>query len=149
EEIRLVLRHPGQVSQLGRSFSWTSARGPSSTRGVEVAVSVRAGRTRITVDESLGNLIGGVFGGMGGGLGGGGMGLVIPLSAAVLGAPALAVMVPLWLGSVYAGARVLYRRNVQRRQLELEGLMERLAALAQELTPGQPALRAGERRRLP
>ena len=149
EEIRLVLRHPGQVSQLGRSFSWTSARGPSSTRGVEVAVSVRAGRTRITVDESLGNLIGGVFGGMGGGLGGGGMGLVIPLSAAVLGAPALAVMVPLWLGSVYAGARVLYRRNVRRRRLELEGLMERLAALAQELTPGQPALRAGERRRLP
>ena len=32
EEIRRVLNHPGQVSQLGRSFSWTSARAARPAR---------------------------------------------------------------------------------------------------------------------
>ncbi|HXY19186.1 MAG TPA: serine/threonine-protein kinase, partial [Gemmatimonadales bacterium] len=32
QEIRLVARHSGQVSQLGRSFSWTSARGGGTMR---------------------------------------------------------------------------------------------------------------------
>ena len=147
EEIRTVLAHPGQVSQLGRSFSWTSARGPSSTRGVEVAVSVRAGRTRITVQESLGNLIGGIFGGVCGGVGGGGLGLVIP-AAALAGSAAAVAVIPLWLAGVYAGTRVLYRRTVASRSRELQSLLERLVALAQELTPGRPALRQGDRRQL-
>ena len=145
EEIRLVLNHPGQVSQLGRSFSWTSARSASTTRGLEVAVSVRAGRTRITAQESLGNLIGGIFGGVGGGVGGGGLGLVVPLGVTVLG-PAFAVLaVPLWLAGVYAGSRVIYRRSVQARTRELEELVDRLAALARELAPGPPG---PDRRRL-
>src|SRR5258708_10196877 len=61
------------VSQLGRSFSWSSSRGHSSRGDVEVAVSVRGGRTRIAVQESLGPLAGAVFGGIGGGMGGGGL----------------------------------------------------------------------------
>ena len=149
EEIRTVLNHPGQVSQLGRSFSWTSARASGTTRGIEIAVSVRAGRTRITAQESLGNLIGGIFGGVGGGVGGGGLGLVLPGGAALAGTLGAVLIVPLWLGGVYVGARIIYRRSVRARARQLELLADRLAALARELAPGQPALRAGERRRLP
>ncbi len=136
EEIRRVLNHPGQVSQLGRSFSWTSARAAGGTRGLEVAVSVRAGRTRITAQESLGNLIGGIFGGICGGAGGGGTGLVAPLGAALAGGVGVALIIPVWLAGVYVGARVIYRRSVQARARELEHLVDRLAALAQELAPG-------------
>jgi hypothetical protein len=140
EEIRLGLHHPGQVSQLGRSFSWTSARGPGSTRSAEVAVSVRAGRTRITVQESLGNLMGGLFGGIGGGVGGGGIGAVIPVTVTVLGPVALAATIPLWLASVFAVARAIYRHSVGGRQRELETLADRLAVLARELVLPAPAL---------
>ena len=146
EEIRLVLNHPGQVSQLGRSFSWTSARSSGTTRGLEVAVSVRAGRTRITAQESLGNLIGGIFGGVGGGVGGGGLGLVLPVGAAVLGPAGTVLVVPLWLAGVYLGARMIYRTSVQARGRELEGLVNRLATLAQELSPGPPRLPSPESR---
>ena len=149
EEIRTVLNHPGQVSQLGRSFSWTTARGASSTRSVEVAVSVRAGRTRITVQESLGNLIGGIFGGIGGGVGGGGLGVAIPAGIALVGPAGAILTVPVWLAGVYLSARLIYRRSVASHARELQRVLERLAALAGELAPGQPALRAGERRRLP
>ncbi len=149
EEIRRVLNHPGQVSQLGRSFSWTSARSAGTTRGIEVAVSVRGGRTRITAQESLGNLIGGIFGGVGGGVGGGGLGLVLPAGAALAGTVGAVLIVPLWLAGVYVGARVIYRRSVKARARQLEELTDRLASLVQELTPGTPALRGAERRRLP
>src|SRR5258708_34132524 len=77
------------VSQLGRSFSWSSSRGHSSRGDVEVAVSVRGGRTRIAGQESLGPLAGAVFGGIGGGGGGGGKGAVVgELAAAAAVHPA-------------------------------------------------------------
>src|SRR3989442_842503 len=74
EEIRRTLRNAGQVSQFGRSFSWIAARGPAIRRDLEVAVSVRRGHTRITIQENMGQLIGAVFGGIGGGVVGGGRG---------------------------------------------------------------------------
>src|SRR2546425_32907 len=64
EEIRRTLRNAGQVSQFGRSFSWIAARGPAIRRDLEVAVSVRRGHTRITIQENMGQLIGAVFGGI-------------------------------------------------------------------------------------
>jgi len=148
DEIRRILNHPGQVSQLGRTFSWSSARGAGSTRNLEVAVSVRGGRTLITAHESLGNLIGGIFGGIGGGVGGGGLGLVLPAGAALLGPAGVVLMVPLWLTTVYGSARLIYRRTVRARARELEQLVDRLAALAEELAPRPPALPAPESRRL-
>ena len=149
DEIRRILNHPGQVSQLGRTFSWSSARGAGSTRNLEVAVSVRGGRTLITAHESLGSLIGGIFGGVGGGVGGGGLGLVLPAGAAVLGPAGVVLTVPLWLATVYGSARLIYRRTVRARARELEQLVDRLAALAEELVPKRPALDAPARWQLP
>ena len=136
EEIRRVLGHPGQVSQLGRTFSWTSMRGAGSTRNIEVAVMVRGGRTRISAHESLGALMGGIFGGVGGGVGGGGLGMIIPLGQALIGGMGPLAIIPLWLASVYAGTRAIFRRAARRRRSELDALVDRLAELARELVPG-------------
>lgn len=145
EEIRRGLGVVGQVSQLGRSFSWTGSRGG---REMEVAVSVRAGRTRITVQENLSNLIGGVFGGIGGGMGGGGMGLIMGVFIGALGLTEAAVpfIIPLWLATTYAVARTTYRYSAARRGRELEWVADRLASLALELAAERPALRSAERK---
>jgi serine/threonine protein kinase len=144
EEIRRVLGHPGQVSQLGRTFAWTSVQSANSGRSLEIAVSVRGGRTRIAARESLGSLIGAVFGGIGGGVGGGGMGLVIPVGLGIMGGAGL-VLIPMWLAATYAAARAVYRRSAQRRQDELEALLDRVAALARELMPSALPEGAAER----
>ena len=135
EEIRRVLRNAGQVSQFGRSFSWIASRGPAIRRDLEVAVSVRRGQTRITIQESMGQLIGAVFGGIGGGMGGGGLGPMMGIGAGVLhlAGPAIVILVPLWLGITYVTARTVYRRSTAKRSRELEELANRLEALARDL----------------
>jgi serine/threonine protein kinase len=140
EEIRIALKEVGQVSQLGRSFSWTLNKGSSGTRNVEVAVSVRNGRTRIIVQENLNNLIGAIYGGVGGGLGGGGMGPMIGLlvGTKVVAAAAMGLVVPAWLAVVYGVARSSYYYAVKRRAKTLGGLADKLAELSRELI-GEPA----------
>ena len=147
EEIRRILQNVGHVSQLGRSFTWTSAV-TSNRRSLEVAVSVRGGQTRIIVQESLANLIGAIFGGIGGGMGGGGMGPISWLFAGLHLHPAgLAAVVPLWLATTFTVARTAYSRTTRRRAQDLEQVADRLAELARDLTPG-PALLRPDRRLL-
>ena len=137
DEIRQVLQDAGQVTQFGRSFTWSSQR-PGSNSGVrrnlEITVSIRGGRTRVTIQENLSNLIGGVFGGIGGGMGGGGMGPVMGLLGGVLHLGALtALFIPVWLGATYATARYVYRRSTSKKSTELEQLADRLASLVADL----------------
>ena len=143
DEIRLVLRNAGQASQFGRSFSWVAARGTAVRRDLEIAVSVRGGRTRITIQENMGQLIGAVYGGIGGGMGGGGLGPMLGIlgGAMHVAGPLLVALVPVWLGVTYATARAVYRHNTNRRAKELEGLADRLAELVRELVPARPRLR--------
>src|SRR2546423_1563855 len=145
EEIRRIIRNPGHVSQFGHSFSWIVARGPAIRRDLEVAVSVRRGQTRITIQESLNQLVGGVFGGIGGGMGGGGIGPIIRLTAGALhvAGPAIVAIIPVWLGATYLTARTVYRRLTRKRARELENLANRLAALAEELVEQPHRLQRG------
>jgi serine/threonine protein kinase len=142
DEIRRVLKNSGNVSQFGRSFSWVAARSPGIRRDLEIAVSVRGGQTRIIIQEGLSQLVGAVYGGIGGGMGGGAMGPMIGLFAGALhlAGPAIALMVPVWLGITYATARTVYRKSTNRRAKALEGLADRLAALVRELVPARPRL---------
>lgn len=144
EEIRRMLGIVGQVSQLGRSFSWNGTRG--KRRELEVAVSVRGGRTRIIVQENLSSLIGGIFGGIGGGMGGGGMGFVISILIQGLGLPeaSVAAIMPLWLAATFVTARTVYHYSVKGRARDLEQLADRLAVVARELALQRPALRGQE-----
>ena len=137
DEIRQLLQDAGQVSQFGRSFTWSAVRAGSNSgvrRNLEITVSIRGGRTRITVQENLANLIGGVFGGIGGGMGGGGMGPVLGILGGVLHmGPAVIAIVPIWLSITYATARYVYRRTTRKKAAELEDLTNRLATLVHKL----------------
>jgi serine/threonine protein kinase len=140
DEIRRCMKEVGQVSQIGRSFTWMLNKGSSGTRNVEIVVSVRPGKTRILVQENLNNLIGAVFGGIGGGMGGGGLGPMMGVMFGALGLPgvAAAFFVPAWLTIVYATARTSYHYAVQRRQKALSKVADRLAQLAEELIAQEP-----------
>jgi tRNA A-37 threonylcarbamoyl transferase component Bud32 len=142
DEIRHVLRNVGTVSQLGRSFSWTMGRTADDSRHLEVVVTVRAGRTRITVQEDLGRLAGGVFGGICGGLGGGGLGPLVALSlkAAHLEPASLLLIIPAWLVAVFGVARTTYRYTSGRREKEAQQLIERLDSLVRELVNDVPRI---------
>ncbi len=143
DEIRRILQNVGQVSQLGRSFSWTMRRGGGGKRDVEVAVIVRGGQTRVVVQENLGNLIAAVFAGICGGFGVGGMGPIVGILIGQLHKPplALALAIPAWLITTYSVARTMYGYNAARREEALERLADRLALTVQELA-GPPKLPA-------
>jgi hypothetical protein len=150
DEIRRVLGNVGQVSQLGRSFTWTSARG-SGTRNLEVVVTIRGGRTRIGLQENLANLIGGIFGGIGGGMGGGGAGpiLGLMLDGLRLGPASVAFVLPAWLLLTFATARTSYHYAARRRARQLEQLADRLEIVARELVTPPPMLEGLGRPALP
>ena len=132
EEIRTTIGNAGQVSQLGRSFTWSMMKAPVD-RSLEVSVSVRAGRTRITLYENLAPLLGMVYGPIGGGMGGAGLGLIGGIIGGALGLPVvLPVLMPAWLGVTYATGRTVYRRAAARRRSQLTELADRLAALAED-----------------
>ena len=140
DEIRRCMKEVGQVSQLGRSFTWTLNKGSSGLRNIEIVVSVRPGKTRILVQENLNHLIGGIYGGIGGGMGGGGMGPIMGVMFGALGLPgaAAAFLVPAWLTIVYATARTSYHYAVKRRLKTLGNVADRLASLATELIAQEP-----------
>ena len=136
DEIRRHFHQVGQVSQLGQSFSWTMVKGSSGTRReLEVVVTVRAGRTRITVQEHFGNLLGGTFGA--------GTGIVIgigtPMIAAIFGRmldlprEAMAGIIPAWFICAYLGLRTMYGYFARRRARSLEAATEYFADFAREL----------------
>ena len=136
EEIRRSQKNVGHVSQLGHTFSWVADRrhGDSPGRDLEVAVTVRGGRTRIEVVDHLGPLMGQIFGGIGGGMGGGGMGPVVGITVGALNAPlALIPLIPLWLIITFATARSAYHYSTRKRARELRRLADRLAELAESL----------------
>ena len=140
DEIRRHLKEVGQVSQLGRSFTWTLNKGQSGLRNIEIVISVRPGKTRILVQENLNHLIGAIFGGIGGGMGGGGLGPMMGVMFGALGLPgvAAAFLVPAWLTIVYLTARTSYFYAVNRREKSLREIADRLAGLATELIDEQP-----------
>jgi hypothetical protein len=148
DEIRRTLGDIGMVGTLGRSVTWTSARAGGG-RNLQISITVRAGRTRVHIQESLTDLKGGLWGGMMGGLGGGGLGPIVAISVEALKVPmVLVAAIPLWLLAVFSGTRSLYHNLVASRNRTLEALADRLAALARQLAPASLP-RAPERGRLP
>jgi serine/threonine protein kinase len=135
DEIRFLLKNGGTVSQLGRSFSWSPSRSQTVPRDLEVVVTVRGGKTRITMLENLTNLAGGIFGGICGGMGGGGNGIVIGVTMGALHLNPLFLIgaIPAWLAASYYTARRVYRHQSDKRYREIEELADRLAELSRDL----------------
>jgi serine/threonine protein kinase len=147
DEIRRSIGEVGQVSQLGRSFTWILNRGQSGMRVIEIGVTIRGGKTRIMAQENLGQLIGVTYGGLGGGLGGGGLGPIMGVlfgKAGLLAPSAIAFVIPAWLVMVYAITRFTYNRVSRGRAVALEEVADRLAALCREIiAEATPKLRSG------
>ena len=135
DDIRRFFQHAGQVSQLGRTFTWVTTRGGGGQRDVEISVSVRNGQTRLTVRENLAPLIGKVFGGICGGMGGGGMGPIVgvTIGAMHLHPLALLVVIPLWIGTAYSVARTTFHYASLRRERKLEVVVDLVAEVITQL----------------
>lgn len=135
DEVRRIMQHVGQVSQLGKSFSWTMTRTVGRQRDVEVMVSVRGGVTRLLVRENMGPSIGATFGGIMGGLGGGMLGPIIGITVGGLGLAPIFItgIVPLWVATAYGAARTVYKKNFQRKENLFEQLIDRLEEVTREL----------------
>ncbi len=135
EEIRITLRNLGTINTFGRSLTWQTTKTPlGEGRDVHVMVTVRAGQTRIRVEEKLGSLAGGLFGGIMGGAGGGGGTLAVVLLGVVGGFLPLAIIAAASLvGGSYTIARTIFTRISRKRTQQLHGLADRLAEMARDV----------------
>jgi len=132
--IRELAHDTGRTEILRTSFTWSPSAG-ANTAGpfIVVTITVKDGRTTLSVHDKLGQLAGALFGGFGGGLGGGAM--VAPIMASVA-VPLLApVFFAGWFGGVYATTRWLFRRSARRRAQQLQRVFDALAAELEKLLP--------------
>jgi len=125
ERIRSVTRDPGRSELLRSSLTWWASAGHQSMGPFTVVtVTVKEGLTTLTVTDRLGPLAGALYGGIGGGVGGGG--IVAPIAASIA-VPILAPVFLLgWLGGIYAGTRLLFKRTARRRAEALQQLFDAL-----------------------
>jgi serine/threonine protein kinase len=91
--IRNVLSDEGSVSSLGRSLTWSSRMVSRKGRNVSVSIVPRGGRTRIRIDERLGQIAGGLYGGIMGG----------PSGLSVFAATRAFAATHSWIAAVAAG----------------------------------------------
>lgn len=126
-EIQAAAESHGQASLLGRTLTWRSST-PQNERSLQVTITARGGRTRITIEERLHGLAGGLFGGLLGGVGGGvGFGVGFGVGLGALGSVAFAVLFPVAvIGGSYAAARTLFTSMARNRHRRLRDLLERL-----------------------
>ncbi len=132
EEVQATISNVGHAARFGRSLTWSTAHsGSGAGRAVQVRVISRGGQMRIHVQERLGELAGSLFGGIMGGGGGGGLGMILGIGLGALGGgPEVGLLAAGWVGGMYALARTIYRAVSRKRRAELQGLSDRLAAIA-------------------
>jgi hypothetical protein len=126
ERIREITRDRGLTELLPSSLTWYSWQGEKSSGPFRVVtLTIRDGITTLTITDRLSSLAGKIYGGIGGGVGGGGLGLPIVATSAI---PVLGpVFILGWLGSVFLGARAVYKRAARRRAILLQQLFDALA----------------------
>jgi serine/threonine protein kinase len=137
EEIQATLGTVGHVSKVGESMTWSVTGSREVERNVQVEITPEAGRTRIRIEENLGLFgakgVAPMFGAAGGAL----LGLLI---AAVMGERGVFMVIPgalLAFWGAFATANSIVWSDAKQRRPELEGLADRLAAIANRA--GRPA----------
>lgn len=133
ETLRRRFGRAGQVSNVGRSLTWSIEPTPTQTsRTVSVNVRSRNGKTVISLLERHESLAGGLFAGMGFGMGFGGGAAVVALLAVFVSALLAVVVAPLWLLAVYALVRSIFASVTRARRADLYALMNSLQSIARE-----------------
>ncbi len=150
EEIRATFGVMGHLATTERSLLWTGRKpkkpfnvlnlsellesGTGDGPDALVRIAPRGGRTRIQIEQRLGEVAGGVFGGVWGGVGGGGLGIVFGVGIGALGLP-LGLVFAGAAGTVagsYALARAIYRAVVGSKRRRAELLLDRLVEHCEE-----------------
>jgi eukaryotic-like serine/threonine-protein kinase len=133
DDVRDVMGEMVTVSAVGRTLTvMTNVLRPGQSgipRAAQVQVLVRNGRTTVRAFEDVGQLAGGLFGGLGGGAGGG-LGAMI-MGLTIKAQVPMPVALSAWVGTAVAAlglARVLYVRQVRKKEQELQQVMERIVA---------------------
>ena len=129
DTIRECAGEAGQLTAVGRSFSWQS----NPVKGtLHVTVLPRGGRTTIRVSESMRAMAGGFFGSIVGMVAGGGVPVGIGVGFSTHSA---LLAIGMWAASVtvaYGTARGLFGRSSRKREAALRALTESLAAQARD-----------------
>jgi serine/threonine protein kinase len=150
EEIRTTFGVVGYSASTERSVLWTGRKpkkpvnplnlaelfesGSGDAPDAVVRVAARGGRTRIQIEQRMGDIAGGVYGGVWGGVGGGGLGIVFGVGIGALGLP-LGIVFAGAAGTIagsYALARAIYRTVVGNKRRRIELLMDRLVEHCEE-----------------
>jgi hypothetical protein len=138
ELMRRAFGVAGTTTVLPGSLAWSIAGGQNNlTPTVNIYVTARRGKTKLTLEQRLGQTIGAIYGGVGGGVGGGGVAL--PIAAAMLSPFAVPVALVAWFGGTYALCRRLYRGRAQVHATRLEKLLGELTEIAAEHIAKTPA----------
>ncbi len=133
DDVREVMGEMVTVSAVGRTLTvMTNVLRPGQSgipRAAQIQVLVRNGRTTVRAFEDVSQLAGGLFGGLGGGAGGG-LGAMI-MGLTIKAQAPLPMALTAWVGTAVAAlglARVLYVRQVRKKEQELQKVMERIVA---------------------
>jgi hypothetical protein len=128
----------GHASVIGRTLTWQSTD-VQKQRALNIAVTSRDGRTRISIGEKYGTLAGGLFGGIVGGVGGGmGFGVGMGVGLGALGSVLFATLFPIGaIGGSYLLARTVFTATVTNRRRILSELLERVAAEVETVAADQ------------
>jgi serine/threonine-protein kinase len=129
EVIRQAIGEPGQITTVGRAFSWQT---DPRKGNLHVSVLPRGGKTRIRISETLKVPAAGIFGGLVGGIGG--VSFPMWLSVAIrMGEFGTGVVA--WTATTalsFLAARGWFGYYARRRGAADKALIERLAAQARE-----------------
>jgi tRNA A-37 threonylcarbamoyl transferase component Bud32 len=134
DEIHACLDIVGHVSTLGSSLTWSPAVPGSEGRKIVVTITPKAGQTRIHIEERL-ELSGWKMFAPGWGAAGGGLlGLaLLSLGAARTGAAVVLMLLLFAVGGAILTARGITKTTADWRRPDLQKLLDRLAALAEEV----------------
>ncbi len=128
EEIRDAVGQTGSIEVMGKTLTWRLGSGVRNARDFTVRLRSRNGRTRIVIEERLGQQATGLFVGIGVGGGVGPMGGYI---AAMVKFGMMALVIPLlWIPLLLLLARGIFVQLARRRSRSMAEVMKRLTRSA-------------------
>jgi hypothetical protein len=141
DEVQATLSTEGQVDTLGRSLTWRTEKPVlGKRRAVQVRVTSRGGKTRIQVQERIGELATSIHGGIMGGGALGGVAIILGIGLGMpVGPPEVVTLFAAgWAGGMWALSRSIFGAVARRKRIDLEQLSDRIAEIAGEATRDPP-----------
>jgi hypothetical protein len=132
DEVQAMFSTAGEIAAHGSSLTWRTVKPTlGKRRATQVRVTSRAGRTRIQVQERLGELAAALFPSFGG-VGIGGLAVALSLGGPEFGWIGASLLGAGWVGGMHAIARTIFRGVSRQKRADLEALSSRVAEITTE-----------------